>query len=294
MEYIYVCNTGSHDVSQVCLGTLMEERIKLNNVDDENVGPHGICVYKENLLIANSYDNTLCKINCATDSIESYYIGAHCTDVAVQEDSAFIACGEGNCIIVFDLKENKVISEMPCGVFPHNIEILNSTKIGLVANMLNDSIYMFNCESKDMVKNIRVGAYPTKAIFLNSSKEILVCESHLGEDKEGSISIYSTENCKLIKRAKVGFAPVDMCLDNSLGIVAVSNFQEGTISLIDISTLKELKRIPIGGMPRGILQKNRALYVGDNYLNELKIIDIITNKIKVIPLGKEPNGMTFY
>ena len=45
-------------------------------------------------------------------------------------------------------------------------------------------------------------------------------------------------------------------------------------------------------MPRGILEDEKYLYVGDNYNNLLFRIDKITENKKAISIGGEPTGMT--
>jgi len=72
----------------------------------------------------------------------------------------------------------------------------------------------------------------------------------------------------------------------------VSNFGDGTVSILDINKYKEIKRIEVGGMPRGILEDEKYLYVGDNYNNLLFRIDKITENKKAISIGTEPTGMT--
>jgi hypothetical protein len=62
--------------------------------------------------------------------------------------------------------------------------------------------------------------------------------------------------------------------------------------MVDINSYKEVKKIEIGGMPRGIIEDERYLYVGDNYNNLLFRIDKLTENKKAISIGGEPTGMT--
>jgi YVTN family beta-propeller protein len=87
----------------------------------------------------------------------------------------------------------------------------------------------------------------------------------------------------------VGNSPVDMYFNERL--CYVSNFGEGTVSIVDINNYKEIKKIEVGGMPRGILEDEKYLYVGDNYNNLLIRIDKATENKKAIAIGGEPTGM---
>ncbi|HAK43451.1 MAG TPA: hypothetical protein DCM59_13085 [Clostridium sp.] len=72
----------------------------------------------------------------------------------------------------------------------------------------------------------------------------------------------------------------------------VSNYGDGTISIIDIINFRNIKSIRTGGMPRGIISDEKYIYVGDSY-NDL-IIRINRNNDHeklIIPLKGQPTGM---
>lgn len=292
MDYLYVCNTSSDFVSQISLGDYSHKKIYLNSKEGR-VGPHGICTWKSEIIVANSYNNSISKIDIV-DCVEkeNYYIGIHCNDVDVFNNYAYIVCGESNSIIVFDLITNVIIQEIPCGNMPHNIDISRKSELGVIANMQSDCVSILDCAKNDILTSIKVGAYPTKAIITSDNKYIIVCESNLGLDKVGSITVFDLVKFKKVITIKVGKSPVDVYYDYIEKMCFVSNFLEGTISIVDLSEGKEVRKIKVGGMPRGIIKKGRYLYIGNNYGNSLIIYDIYKMNIKTIPIGKEPNGMT--
>jgi len=72
----------------------------------------------------------------------------------------------------------------------------------------------------------------------------------------------------------------------------VSNYGDGTISIIDVLDFKIVKNIRTGGMPRGITSDEKYIYVGDSYNNLLMRINKDDNKEKlIIPLKGQPTGM---
>ncbi|MEW9095045.1 MAG: YncE family protein [Clostridiaceae bacterium] len=291
MSCLYICNTSSDCISKVNLENFKEEsKITLTPINFGKIGPHGICKYDERLLTANSYGNSLSILNIKENREESsFFIGAHCNDIVVYKDYAFIICGELNNVIVFDLIKNKVVEEIPCGNLPHSIALNKEKKLLLISNMENDSITLIDCENRENVRNIKVGCYPTKALFSNDGQYIIVCESNLGADFKGSISILSSKNYKLLYRITAGNSPVDMFLEGNN--CYVSNFGDGTVSIIDIYYYEEIKKINLGGMPRGIVKVGDYIYVGDNYNNLLIKTNIESETKKSIPIGGEPTGM---
>lgn len=291
MNYIYVCNTSSDCISRVNVEDFIEEnKITLNTSLYNRIGPHGICQYEDKIITANSYSNNISIIDTVKDREEAnYFIGMHCNDVVVYENNAYIICGESNNVVVFDLIKGKISEEIPCGNLPHSIVINKDKGILLISNMENDSLTIINCHNTNDVKNIKVGSYPTKAIFSVDNNYILVCESNIGSDYRGSIGIISLKNFKMLYRITVGNCPVDMICDEKYCFV--SNFGEGSISLLDINYYEVIKKINVGGMPRGIIKFDKFIYVGDNYNNLLMRVNIFTEEKKIIPIGGEPTGI---
>ncbi|MBU3156074.1 YncE family protein [Clostridium estertheticum] len=291
MRNLYVCSTSSDCISKVNLDLFIEEeKIYLDKQNLKRIGPHGIYVYENKILTANSYDNSISIVNTYNYEIESYFIGMHCNDLSVYDNKAYVICGDSDDIIVFDLEKKNIVEAIPCGNSPHSIYICKKKELIIVANMNSDSITLIDCAQNGNIKEIRVGAYPTKAVITPDGNYILVCESNIGMDNKGCINIISLKNCNVLNKIPVGNSPVDMYFNGEF--CYVSNFGDGTVSILDINKYKEIKRIEVGGMPRGILEDEKYLYVGDNYNNLLFRIDKITENKKAISIGTEPTGMT--
>ncbi|MFL0247901.1 YncE family protein [Candidatus Clostridium stratigraminis] len=292
MSNLYICNTSTDTISKINLMDFKEEgQIPLRLRSQNKIGPHGICIYEDKLLTANSFGNSLSIISIDEgEEIENYFIGMNCNDVQVFEHNAYIVCGELNNIIVFNLMMKKIIEEIPCGSYPHSIYINKYNALAVVANMHSDSITIFDCLNRDNLQQLSVSEYPTKAIFSEDGQYIFVCESKLGLKSCGSLRIIDIDSLKTVAKIKLGNSPVDICTGQNY--CYVSNFGDGTISIIDINKLKVIRKIRVGGMPRGIVANGNHVYVGDNYNNLLVKVDIKKENKEVISIGGEPTGMT--
>jgi DNA-binding beta-propeller fold protein YncE len=294
LSYLYVCNTSSDNISKVNLAIFKEEcKIPLNMDKNGRVGPHDICIYDDKLLTANSFSNSLSIIDTNEEKeVGSYFIGMHCNGVKVFNDNAYVICGELNSLIVFNLKKNKIVEVIPCGSFPHSISINDENALMAISNMHSDSVTLVSCKDKGIYSDIKVSCYPTKAVFTPDGRYLLVCESRMGVCAIGTVSFIDCKTLRLVHRVKVGNSPVDIFTDNDTGYI--SNFGDGTVSVVDIEGGKEVKRLIIGGMPRGIVKYGKFLYVGDNYNNLLIQVDLQGENKKVISIGSEPTGMTLF
>jgi YVTN family beta-propeller protein len=292
LSNLYVCNTSTDTVSKINLSDFKEEKqisLKLRSIN--KIGPHGICLYKDKLLTANSFGNSLSIISIPDEEeIENYFIGMHCNGVDICENNAYIICGELNSVFVFNLIMKKIIEEIPCGSFPHSINISKNKALAVVTNMHSDNITIFDCLNRDKVLQLSVSEYPTKAIFSDDGQYIFVCESRLGIKPFGTLRIVEISSLKTMAKIKLGNSPVDIYTEQEY--CYISNFGDGTVSVVDINKLKEVKKIKIGGMPRGIIKYNKHVYVGDNYNNLLVQVDLEKENKKIISIGGEPTGMT--
>ncbi len=291
MDFLLICNRGSDNLSKINLKSFKEEaRISLCK-SCTKAGPHGICSWKGAVITANSYDSSISIVDVmASESMEEYYIGGNCNDVAVFKNDAYITCGESNNIVVFDLENKRIIEDIPVGILPHSIEINYALGLMAITNMENDTVTILDCHSKEILKNIPVGSYPTSAIFSRDNKYIFVCESHLGSDYNGFINVISTDTLSSTRRIEAGKSPIDVFNEDKMCYVA--NFSEGYVSFIYLEDMEVVKRAFVGGMPRSIKRKGRFLYIADNYDNQLIRYDIFNNKKQAISIGKEPIGMT--
>ncbi|WP_446897602.1 YncE family protein [Clostridium sp. LBM24168] len=292
MNHIYICSTSSDFISKVNLSNFqVENKIHLRSDELGNrVGPRGICIKDDKIITANNYSNSISIINLKNNiQEESYYIGSHCNDIVTLGSKAYIICGDSNSLVVFDLAIKRVIEQIPCGNLPHSICLNVNKKLLLVSNMENDTITLIDCTNRSNIKNIKVGSYPTKAIFTTDGEHIIVCESNLGSEFRGSISVLSLKNYKIINRIVVGNSPLDIYCSSRYCFI--SNFGDGTVSVVDINNYKEEKRIIVGGMPAGLLKYNDNLYIGDNYNNLLIKLNIKNDTKQFIPIGSEPTGM---
>lgn len=290
VSYIVVCNTGSDSLNKINVENLINQSIILS-AEESPFGPHGLSVYKDKILVANNYNNSISLIDFMNFREEgNIYIGAHPNDIIAHNGLAYVSCGESNSLIIYDLINERVNFEIPTGRFPHNIALEEERKLIFISNMGEDSISVIDYINNREIQRIRVENTPVKTIISKNKKYLYVCISYLGCDKEGSIAIIELNTLELIGKVKVGLSPVDLFEEDKY--MYISNLCDGSVSIVNLKELREENKMIIGGMPRGIIKFKDNLFVGDYLNGKLNVIEIKNNKIKVIPLGKEPNAMT--
>jgi len=290
MSYIVLCNTGSDSLNKINTENLKNQSIFLS-AGESPFGPHGLSLYKDKILVANNYNNSISLVNYKSFKEENnIYIGAHPNDIVAHDDIAYVSCGESNSLIIYDMINDRVNFEIPTGRFPHNIVLLEEENLIFISNMGDDSISVIDYINNKEIKRIKVENTPTKINISKNKKCLYVCMSYLGYDRKGSIGIIDLKTLELINKVKVGLSPIDLFEDDNY--LYVSNLCDGSISIVNLKDLMEENKIIVGGMPRGIVKVKENIFVGD-YLNGiLNVIGIENKKIKAIPIGSEPNAMT--
>ena len=290
MSYIVVCNTGSDSLNKINAENFNCQSIVLS-ADESPFGPHGLSLYKDKILVANNYNNSISLIDYKNFKEEgNIYIGAYPNDIVAHNNLAYVSCGESNSLIIYDLINERVDFEIPTGRFPHNIALEEERNLLFVSNMEEESISVIDNINSKEIKRIKVENTPMKISISKNNKYLYVCISYLGYDKNGSIGIIELNSLELIKKVNVGLSPVDLFEEDNY--IYVSNLCDGSISVVNLNELKEERKIIIGGMPRGIIKIKENIFVGDYLNGKLNIIGTDDKKIKAIPLGKEPNAMT--
>ena len=289
MKSIIVCNTAADSLSKVNLNDYSVKNVPLD-LGEGPVGPHGIDYYKGNIITANNYSNSISIVSLLDNKeVKNIYVGAHPNDVKGYKDRVYVACGECNSLSIIDMSAEKMIFEISLGAYPHSIDIDQDKSIAYVSNMEGNSVSVVDCVNNKVIDNIMSIECPTKILLSKDKKMLYLCESYLGSDIDGYVDIISTDNNKIIRKIKVGAAPIDLW--EEAGKLYVTNFNEGSLSIVDVQKGREIRKIFVGGMPRGVIKYQDDIFIGNYMKGTISKINLKERIIKTITVGKEPNAM---
>lgn len=289
MNSLLVCNTGSDSISKINIRDFSVEKLLLK-IGGKPIGPQGTYLNNGIMYTANNYNNSISIIEKETlVEVENFYVGPYPNDLVYYDERLYIACGEANAVIVYDLIEKKIVFKLPTGLWPHNIEVEKERGLILVSNLQGNSVSVIDGNINKEIISVKTLEYPTKIKISKDKDKFYVCESYIGDIKKGYIEVFSLNDFKSLKRIKVGKAPMDVCEDGDL--LYVSNFNEGTISVVDVNMGREIDKIVVGGMPKGILKYENNLYIGDYLRSKIIVLNLDSKLTKAIEVGVEPNAM---
>lgn len=293
MKALIFCDTA---LDKICEINLLNSKIEETpfNLENNAVGPCGIDYHKNNLFIANSYDNSITIFDIKEKAFKSHiYIGGCPRGVKVFEDKIYIVCSDANSLGIIDINKENFITIVPVGNYPCHIEINKDKNVAYIVNMYKNSLSIVDCFYYKIISEITGLSYPIKAILSKNKKILFICESSMGLDKCGYITFLSVKNNKIICKIEVGTIPTDMYEDN--GLLYVSNMGNGLISIISIKNKKVIGKIYYSGHPKEVVKYENYLYIADWKDGNIYSINLDKKEdnINKIASGKEPNAMLF-
>lgn len=291
MKSLIYCDTTLDKLYSIDLFSNNIEEIPFN-IDSNKIGPCEIDFYNDSLCVANRDSNSIAVFNIKDkEQLFNIYIGGVPSDVKFLKDKIYITCCDANTLNIVDVKEREYIASIFIGEYPCSIEIDKDKNIGYIVSMYENKLTIFDCESIEVITEIRCLKWPIK-VLLSKNREILfVCESNIGVSKCGSVTFLSTNNNNVLCSIDVEYVPTDIYEDN--GLLYVSNMISGTISIISIKERKVVEIIYYDGEPKVIAKYNNILFTGDWKDGSIYSINLDKKNLDInkIASGKEPNAI---
>ena len=222
------------------------------------------------------------------ESTEEIYISKGIISFYQFKRRLFFLSEECSSLVICD-KDTKEIEEIiPIGGTPFSMTFDRRREMLIITDVSNNFINIYDINT-GKIKKIQSGLNPTKALFSTGGEYLIVCESAMEKEINGSISIISSNNFKTLDRIMVGVTPYDIYISGDGCIV--SNLGEGSIKIIDLKKRKEIKTYFVGGIPSDISYYNENIYYCDKLSNSIVKLNINNGEKRKINFKGEPKGV---
>ena len=163
---------------------------------------------------------------------------------------AFVACGETSFLTVIDTQTKEIIKEIKVDPFPTNVWPGWSQNIVFVENGNQKTINIIDLDSFKVIDYIDFDFVPGFMIFNSLTSELWVCAPGINKLKifEKTDSVWKLKN-----EIETDRDPHQIGFINNLTQAIVINQKGNTAQLIDVKTLKVIKKINVGLKPNGIV-----------------------------------------
>ena len=285
MNKMYVFNSYYNIIEVIDINSfILEQEIVVKS--KFSVSPHPIYMN----MVDNSKNIINYKVGTIMDlaSNEERYIAKGIISFYQLKKRLFFLSEECSSLIICD-KDTKEIEEIiPVGGTPFSMTFDKRRQVLIITDVSNSFINIYDIKT-GILKKVQVGLNPTKAIMSTGGEYLVVCESAMEKEINGSISIISISNFNTLDRIMVGVTPYDIYISGDGCIV--SNLGEGSIKIIDLKKRKEIKTYFVGGIPSDISYYNENIYYCDKLSNSVIRLNINSGEKKKISFKGEPKGI---
>lgn len=192
-----------------------------------------------------------------------------------------------NTASFIDMETEKEWARQPTGPSPHEVSISPNGKTVAIAAYGGSTIDLFDVRTAKHLKTIDIspGKAPHGIAWVSDRRLVVAAE------KSRSLVLVDVTDASLQSVALEQAGSHMVVLSPDRGTAYVSNVAAGTISIVDLRTVRKRSDLNVGGNPEGLAvsRDGRELWVGDNSAPRVRVFDIASGKtLAVLPADPVP------
>lgn len=222
------------------------------------------------------------------------YSRIHGAAMAPDGRHAYFTAGQTGYVVEIDTEKWEVTRAIPThGKISHMVLVSPDGKRLYTANIATENVSVIDIGSGEVITQIPCGKGCEGMAFAPDGKHLWV-----GNQTGGSISIVDTATNNVVETIECAGMPVRIkfTADGKLGLIP-SWTEQGELVVIDVSSRKELKRIPVGSQAIGIeiSPDGQRAFVGCEKVDGVHAIDLATlSVVEVIHTGNGSDAMAWW
>lgn len=158
-----------------------------------------------------------------------------------------VNAGAPGQLVALDPSTGAVVSTVTVGGTPTDLLITPDGKNAITVNKGNGNLSVVDLASEAVVRTLQAEVSPTKAVLTRDGRLFVT------NNGSNTVSVLNLADGRILSRIKVGKGPVDIVLSLDESEAYVSNYQDGTISVLDVkggvvktTTPPNLRSNPLG------------------------------------------------
>jgi YVTN family beta-propeller protein len=256
-----VCNYGSQAAPGNSLTVIdVPGRKVLRTIDlQEFRRPHGAAWLRGNeVAITTEGSKDLHIVDVAsgkvTATIKTDQNGSHMVALAPKRDRAFVANIGSGTVSAIDLKQKRLIANIPSGEGTEGIDVSPDQREVWATNRGANTLSVIDVASLKVVATLESKSFPIRAKFTADGNHVLVSNA-----QSGDVAVFDARTRKEVRRIamqSVGSSqapvPVGILVMRGLSRAYVANTNADMISVIDLQTWRIVDRLIAGKEPDGL------------------------------------------
>ncbi len=200
---------------------------------------------------------------------------------------AYISNEDSDCVTVIDRQEDSVVGTIAVGEAPRGIAASSDGTEIYVANSGSNSISVIDTSVNRVIDTIDNFGYAPEEFALSWDGNTL----YVTNPDSNNVSAIDVASNLVIDRIDVGKNPTGIVADKDRRKLYVSNTDSLTISVIDMDTRSVERTLTVSSNPRYLALCDDRLYVANERVNDIYVIEIPAYTIKTINVGFRPQWL---
>jgi YVTN family beta-propeller protein len=270
-----VCNYGSQTEAGNSLTVVdVAARKPLRTIDlDKYQRPHGIAWLRGNEVVVTSQASRSLLIvdvgaGAVTGVVATDQDGSHMVALAPAHNRAFVANVGSGSVSAIDLKEKRLLANIPTGEGTEGIAISPDQREVWASSRAANTVAVIDAASLKVIATLESKALPIRVKFTPDGKHVLISNA-----QSGDVAVFDADTKREAQRismqAKTGESisgsgppvgnqrsqnpvPVGILVVPTLSQAFVANTNADTLSVIDLKTWQLVDRLTAGKEPDGL------------------------------------------
>jgi len=200
---------------------------------------------------------------------------------------AYVSNEGSNCVTVIDKQEDSVVGTIAVGEAPRGIIASSDGARIYVANSSSNTITVIDTSANRVSTTIDNSGYSPEELALSWDDNTLFVTN----PRSNNVSVIDVESNVVVARINVGEKPIDIVADTERRKLYVSNYYSLSISVIDMATRLVENTINLNSNPKYLALCDDCLYIGNESINDVYLINIPSYSIDTINIGSRPERL---
>ncbi len=205
--------------------------------------------------------------------------------VASDGRSVFVGDWSGHRVVRLSSATGAVEGSVAVGRDPAGLVLDHAGRL-YVADRESHQVSVVDTATSTRIGTVPVGEAPF-ALALNPAGDRLYVACVRG----GDLYAIDTATLAVVGRAVLGGMPYGVAVSGDGARILVTNQQTGTLTVLD-ATLAPVTKIPVGRYPEGVVVSGTTAYVANWFSDSVSVIDLPTlTETARLPVGEGPRGL---
>jgi YVTN family beta-propeller protein len=187
-----------------------------------------------------------------------------------------------NTVSLIDLANRKVVATVPTGIGPHEVAVSPNGKLAVVANYgaqtPGSSLTVIDIPAKKVLKTIELGEYrrPHGIVWLKGDEVALTAEANK------ALLVVDVNTGKVLSNVVTDQNVSHMVVVSPKHAKAfVANIGSGSVTVIDLKTLKKIADLTTGAGAEGIdiSPDEKEVWISNRAANTVSVVDTALSKV---------------